>query len=134
LYNKSFIRRTTKNITVRNKNMKRLLVKALKNKFDMAKEDALALAKTVEGIFDGKEEIDDMSIDKYARALFYELQRERLLKIRREEIKENGKIIRRYYWSFNNNLIKHAAYEITKEDPYKIYKKIPKNAWLLHSN
>ena len=41
--------------------MKRLLVKALKNKFDMAKEDAIALAKTVEGIFNGREEIEDMS-------------------------------------------------------------------------
>jgi hypothetical protein len=119
---------------VRNKKMKRLLAKALKNKFDMAKEDAIALAKTVEGIFEGKEEIDDMTIDKYSRALLYELQRERLLKIRREEIKEQGKFIRRYYWSFNNDSIKQAAYEITKEDPYKIYKKIPRKAWLTHSN
>ena len=69
--------------------MKRLLAKALKNRFEMAKEDAIALAKTVEGIFDGEEEVEDMSIDKYSRALFYELQRERLLKIRREEFKEN---------------------------------------------
>ena len=113
--------------------MKRFLTKALKKKFDMDNEDAIALAKTVEGIFDGEEEIDDMSIDKYARALFYELQREKLLKIRREEFKEKGKFIRRYYWSFNNDLIRQVAYEKTKEDPYKIYKKIPKNAWLIHS-
>ena len=114
--------------------MKRLLVKALKNKFDMAKDDAIALAKTVEEIFDGNEEIEDMSIDKYSRALLYELQRQKLLKIRREEIKEEGKQIRRYYWSFNDKSIKQAAYEIIKEEPYQIYKKIPKNAWLTHSN
>ena len=114
--------------------MKRLLVKALKNKFDMAKDDALALAKTVEEIFDGKEEIEDMSIDKYSRALLYELQRQKLLKIRREEIKEEGKQIRKYYWSFNDKSIKQAACEIIKEEPYKIYQKIPKNAWLSHSN
>lgn len=113
--------------------MKKLLVKALKNKFGMDKEDAVALAKTVEEIFDGKKELDDMSIDKYARALFYELQREKLLKIRREEFKEEGKFVRKYYWSFNNQLIKQAAYEKTTEDPYNIYKKIPKNAWLTHS-
>ena len=110
--------------------MKRLLVKALKNKFDMAKEDAIALAKTVEGIFNGKEEIEDMSIDKYARSLFYELQREKLLKIRREEIKEKGKIIRKYYWSFDENLIRQAAYEKTTKEQFSIYKKIPKEAWL----
>ena len=112
--------------------MKRLLVKALKNRFGMEKEDAIALAKTVEGIFNGEEEIEDMSIDKYVRSLFYELQREKLLKIRREEFKEKGKQIRKYYWSFDNSVIKEAAYQKEKKEPYKIYKKIPKEAWLIH--
>ena len=110
--------------------MKRLLVKALKNRFEMAKEDATALAKIVEKIFDGQEEVEDMSIDKYSRALFYELQRKNLLMQRREEIKEKGKIIRKYYWSFDNKSIKTAAYEKTKKDPYKIYKIIPDKAWI----
>ena len=106
--------------------MKRLLAKALKNMFNMTKEDAIALTKTVEEIFNEQEEVEDMSIDKYARALFYELQRERLLKLRREEFKKKGKFIRKYYWSFNNDIIREAAYEKIKEDPYKVYKKIPK--------
>lgn len=113
--------------------MKRLLVNALKNRFKMTKEDAKALTKTIDGIFNDKEEIEDMSIDKYARALLYELQREKLLQIRREEFKEKGKFIRKYYWSFNDNNIKEAAYEKIKEDPYKVYKKIPKEAWQTHS-
>ena len=113
--------------------MKRLLVKALKNKYNMTKEDAIALAKTVENIFNSEEEIEDMSIDKYARALFYELQRERLLKLRREEYKEEGRYIRKYYWSFNNDIIREEAYKKYKEDKYKIYKKLPKSAWLVHS-
>jgi len=112
--------------------MKRLLLQALKNRFKMTKEDAIELTKTVERIFNRQEEVDDMSIDKYARSLFYELQRERLLKLRREELKEQGKQIRKYYWSFNNDIIREVAYEKTKEDPYKIYKKIPKEAWLSH--
>ncbi len=110
--------------------MKRLFVKALKNKFNMAKEDAIELAKTVEGIFNGEKEIEDMTIDKYARSLFYELQRERLLKLRRDEYKEEGKYIRKYYWSFNNDTIKEVAYEKYKEEKYQIYQKIPKNAWV----
>lgn len=113
--------------------MKQLLIKALKNMFEMTKEDAIALAKTVEEIFKGQEEIEDMSIDKYARALFYDLQREKLLKLRREEFKENGRQIRKYYWSFNNDIIRDVAYEKIQKDPYKIYKKIPKEAWLVHS-
>ena len=111
--------------------MKRLLIKALANKFNMKNEDAVALTKTVEGIFKGRKEVEDMSIDKYARALFYELQRERLLQIRREEYKENSKYIRKYYWSFNNEIIKEEAYRKFKEDKYKIYQKIPKEAWLI---
>jgi hypothetical protein len=100
----------------------------------MAKEDAIELAKIVEKIFNGKEEIEDMSIDKYARALLYELQRERLLKLRREEFKEQGKFIRKYYWSFNNDIIKEIAYQkFNKKEKYKIYKKLPESAWLAHS-
>jgi len=114
--------------------MKKLLVKALQKKFNMQTEDAKKLAKTVEGIFDGKKEIEDMSIDKYSRALFYELQREKLLKIRREEIKEKGKFIRKYYWSFDNNMIKQAAEEKKKKEEFSIYNKIPKDAWLAHTS
>jgi len=110
--------------------MKHLLVKALKNRFAMKKEDALELAKTVEKIFNGEDEIEDMSMDKYCRSLFYELERQKLLIQRREEFKEQGKIIRKFYWSLNNKEIKTAAYEKFKEDPYKIYKKIPKEAWV----
>lgn len=113
--------------------MKHLLIKALKNRFEMAKEDAIALAKTVEQIFDGRDEIEDMSIDKYTRALFYDLQRKNLLKQRREEFKEKGKIIRKFYWSFDNKTIKQATDEKLKEDPYKIYEKIPKEAWITRS-
>jgi hypothetical protein len=113
--------------------MKHLLVKALKKRFEMDIDDAKALTKTVEDVFKGKEEIEDMSIDKYVRSLFYELQREKILKIRREEIKEKGKQMRKYYWSYDNKVIKQEAYEIIREDPYKIYKKIPKEAWLSHS-
>jgi hypothetical protein len=114
--------------------MKQLLIKALKNRFEMTKEDAVALAKTVEEIFKGQDEIEDMTIDKYARALFYDLQREKLLKIRREEFKEKGKQMRKYYWSFNDDAIKELAVEKIKKHDYNIYKKIPKEAWLVHSN
>lgn len=99
----------------------------------MTKEDAIALSKTVEEIFNGQKEVEDMPIDKYARALFYELQRERLLKLRRNEYREKGKFIRKYYWSFNNDIIREVAYKKIKEDPYNVYKKIPKEAWLIHS-
>jgi hypothetical protein len=114
--------------------MKDLMVKALKKRFGMDINDAKALTKTLEDIFKGKEEIEDMSIDKYVRSLFYELQREKLLKIRREEIKEKGKQLRKYYWSYDDKVIRKKALETINEDPYRIYKKIPKEAWLSHVN
>lgn len=112
--------------------MKKLFIKALMNKFSMQKEDAIELAKKVENIFNGENEIEDMSIDKYTRSLFYELQKERFLTLRREEFKEKGKIMRKYYWSFNKKIIKKEAHRINQEDQWKIYKKIPENAWLTH--
>ena len=114
--------------------MKRLFVKALINKFHMEREDAIELAKTVEKIFNGEKEVEDMTIDKYARSLFYELQRERLLKLRRDEFKEKGKIMRKYYWSFNNETIREEAYKEYEEEQWKIYEKIPKNAWLARAH
>lgn len=109
--------------------MMQTLAKALKNAFKMKNEDAVSLTKTIENIFKGKNEIEDMTIDKYARALLYELQREKILKIRREEFKEKGKIIRKFYWSFDRKAIKEVAKLKKLEDPYSIYKKIPKDAW-----
>ena len=86
--------------------MNGLFVKALKKKFEMTLEDATSLAKTVEEIFNGENEVEDMTIDKHARSLFYELHRENFLKLRREEYKEKGKFMRKYFWSFNNDAIK----------------------------
>jgi len=113
--------------------MKKLLVKALINAFEMEKEDAIAVAKTVENVFKGEDEVEDMSIDKHVRSLFYELQRKRLLRLRREEYKEKTKFIRRYYWSFDNKAIREEAYRTSKEDPYAIYRKIPEKAWLIQT-
>jgi len=115
--------------------MKKLFVKALENVFEMKKEDAKVLAKTVEETFHGEKEIEDMTIDKYTRSLFYELHREKLLRLRRDEYKENGKFIRKYYWSFDNNTIKQEAFQkpALEESPYNVYQKIPRNAWLIQS-
>ena len=110
--------------------MKKMFVKALKNIFNMDELDANELAKTVEKIFKEKDEIEDMSIDKYTRSLFYELQREGLLKLRREEFKENGKIMRKFYWSFDYKKIKETALKIFEEDEWKIYNNIPNSAWI----
>ena len=115
--------------------MNTLFVKALKNGFDMSKEDAAALAQTVQKVFKKSKEVEDMSLHKDVRSIFNDLHQKNLLYLRREEISEKGKSIRKYYWSFNNDGIRAEAYRRpVEESPYEIYKKIPENAWLLHSN
>jgi hypothetical protein len=115
--------------------MNPLFVKALKNGFDMTKEDATALAITVNKAFKGRKEVEDMSLDKDVRSIFYDLHQKNLLFLRREELKEKGKFIRKYYWSFNSDGIKANAVRKTfEESPYEIYKKIPENAWLVRQS
>jgi len=111
----------------------KLLSKALKNRFDMSDEDARALARIVKNIFNGKKEIEDSSIDKYVRALLYELQKERFVKVRREEYKEKNRFLRRYYWYLNMEVIKKEASRMVEDDPGKIYRILPKRAWLSRS-
>jgi hemerythrin-like domain-containing protein len=114
--------------------MNSLFVKALKNGFDMTKEDAAALAQTVQKVFRGHKEVEDMSLHKDVRSIFNDLHQKNLLYLRREELNEKGKFIRRYYWSYNDDGIRSEAYrKPIKEAPYDIYKKIPENAWLIHS-
>ena len=115
--------------------MNNLFVKALKNGFDMTKEDATALAQTVQKVFKGSKEVEDMSLHKDVRSIFNDLHQKNLLYLRREELNEKGKFIRKYYWSLNIDGIRAEAYrKPIKESPYEIYKKIPENAWLIHSS
>ena len=115
--------------------MNNLLVKALKNGFDMTKEDATVLAKTVQKVFKGLKEVEDMSLHKDIRSLFIDLHQKNLLYLRREELNEKGKNTRKFYWSFNTDGIHAEAYrKPIKESPYEIYNKIPENAWLIHSS
>jgi hypothetical protein len=114
--------------------MNGLLIKALKKKFEMTDEDASSIAETVEKIFGGENEVEDMSIDKHTRSLFYELHKENFLKLRREEFKENGKFMRKFYWSYNNDGIKQEAFrKPLTVDPYIVYNNIPRKAWLIRS-
>ena len=114
--------------------MSTLFVKALKKGFDMNGEDASALAQTIQKTFHGKKEVEDMSLDKHVRSIFYELHQKNFLNLRREEFAEKGKIIRKYYWSFNNDAIRaEVDRKPIQETPYEIYQKIPTSAWLLHS-
>ncbi len=110
-----------------------LFIRALINAYEMTKEDAKELAKAVETVFRGRKEIEDMSVDKHIRSVFYDLHQKKLLKLRREEFKEKGKNIRKYYWSFDKQTIKEHAFRKPQivEDPYAVYQKMPRSKWVM---
>ena len=65
----------------------------------MLREDAAAVAKVVEEAFRGESELDDDLLDPHLRQVFYDLQDSDVLKVRREEVVEEGRLMRRYNWS-----------------------------------
>ena len=108
----------------------KLLFKAFKNRFDMSDEDAKKLARIISNIFRNADEVDDASIDKYVRSLLYDLQNERLVKVRREEIKKKNRLFRKYYWYLNMEVIKREANKRVDDDPGRIYRMLAKRVWL----
>jgi hypothetical protein len=114
--------------------MNTLFKRALKNEFDMSNEDADALARTINKAFRGRKEVEDMSLDKHVRSIFFELHQKHFLSLRREEVKENGKYVRKFYWSFDTDGIRGGAKrKLTLTEPYAVYDRIPRDAWLIHS-
>ena len=64
----------------------------------MVREDATATARVVQSAFREDEEVNDEDLDKDIRSLFYTLERENLLDIRRTEYKFEGQTRRAYFW------------------------------------
>ena len=100
--------------------MNNLFVKALINGFDMSKEDASALAQTVQKVFKRAKEVEDMSLHKDIRSIFNDLYQKNLLSLRREELSEKGKIIRKFYWSLNDDGIHAQAFRKQIKECLKI--------------
>jgi hypothetical protein len=76
----------------------RVLERALRKAFNMVREDASATARVVASAFRDDEEVNDEDLDKDLRSLFYTLEREQLLDIRRTEYKFEGQVRRAYFW------------------------------------
>lgn len=114
---------------------KRKLVRALQRAFHMLAEDAKQLAETVEGVFQGEEEVNDEDLDKDIRSLFYSLEREKLMTIRRTEYKFEGQVRRAYFWQFADlDKMLHEAAQPTKQElelieMSRLYRQLPQGLW-----
>lgn len=114
---------------------KRKLAKALQRAFNMLADDAKQLAETVEGVFQGEDEVNDEDLDKDVRSLFYSLEREKLMTIRRTEYKFEGQVRRAYFWQFTDldKLLREtqppSKQELELLEMGKLYKQMPQEIW-----
>lgn len=67
----------------------------------MLREDAAAVAQVVDEAFKGASELEDDQLDPQLRQVFYDLQDENVLKVRRQEYERDGQRLRGYFWSID---------------------------------
>lgn len=107
------------------------LVRTLRDKLRMMREDAQAIAHTVEHAFKGEDEVDDEALDKDLRQLFYDLQDEKILDVRRREFERDGQRLRGYYWHLREATEQFDLLDGTPEsDPaQRLYGRLDEEAW-----
>lgn len=95
----------------------------------MLREDALAVAGVVEEAFKGQSELDDELLDKDTRQVFYDLQNEKILDVRREETREDGATRRHYLWRIREDLAPDAGPAFDPDPTERLYRRLADEAW-----
>jgi len=95
----------------------------------MVREDAQAVAKVVEEAFQGRSELDDELLHKDVRQVFYDLQNEKILDIRREETREDGVAKRHYLWRIRDELPGDVAPPAAPDPAERLYHRLDDEAW-----
>ena len=112
------------------------LAKALRERFDMASEDAHEVATVVLSQFGESTEVNDETLDPTVRSIFYTLEAKKLLSFRREEYTwENGEKRRGFWWRLRTEELEPRSVEIpvlsAEED---VYASLPKDVWSARQN
>lgn len=106
------------------------LVDMLRRRLRMLREDAQAVAQTVEQAFHGDDEVEDEALDKDLRQLFYDLQDEKILDVRRQEYTKDGQLLRGYFWHMREDVGDLPNPDRTVATPEEqLYLKLRENAW-----
>ena len=100
----------------------------------MMREDAEATADVVSTVFRGEDEVNDEDLDKEIRALFYTLEQQNLLGIRRTEYKFEGQTRRAYFWrlkEMHEEELERSLAGMSKEDAeaQRVYRALPTELW-----
>ncbi len=97
----------------------------------MLREDAAAVAKVVEEAFEGHSELDDDILDPHLRQVFYDLQDEHILSVRRQEYEADGRQRRGYFWSIDDSprLDRWAPKAVVSDPDAALYQGLREAAW-----
>lgn len=109
------------------------LVGLLRDRMRMLKEDAVAVAQVVDEAFKGRSEVDDEALDKDLRQVFYDLQNEKILDVRRDESRSDGQNRRHYYWRVRDENESELGFTIPdaapRDEAERLYHKLAESAW-----
>ena len=106
------------------------LTLALRDRFDMAAEDAQAIAETIAEVFGTNEEVNDETIDPSVRSIFYTLEAKKILTFRRFEYQlETGERRRGFAWRIREEALQPAGVEIPIETEEDVYANLPRDVW-----
>ncbi|HUR67888.1 MAG TPA: hypothetical protein VM370_01475 [Candidatus Thermoplasmatota archaeon] len=106
------------------------LVSALRDRFDMAADDAQEIADTIAEVFAGSEEVSDESLDPSVRSIFYTLEAKKILTFRRFEYTiETGEHRRGFAWRIRQEALAAVGTEIPIETEEDVYANLPKDIW-----
>lgn len=106
------------------------LVHLLAERMRMLREDAVAVASVVEEAFAGRSELDDEAIGKDLRQVFYDLQDEKVLDLRREERHEDAGLRRHYLWRIRDEDLRTAEPPVAPDATERLYGRLEDQAWL----
>jgi hypothetical protein len=106
------------------------LHRLLSERMRMLREDALAVSQVVEDAFAGQSELDDENLDKDLRQVFYDLQDERILDVRRVERLDEGHQRRFYLWRIREEEVASGASQAAASEPaQRLYQRLEDQAW-----
>lgn len=105
------------------------LVQLLLERMRMVREDALAVSKVVEEAFAGASELDDERLNKDLRQVFYSLQDEKVLDVRREERRVDGVDRRHYLWHLRESGGELAEAPRVRTPAERLYERLSDEAW-----
>lgn len=106
------------------------LVTALRERFDMASDDATEIADTIAEVFAGNEEVIDETIDPSIRSIFYTLEAKKILTFRRFEYNlETGERRRGFAWRIREAALSPVGTSIPIEAEEDVYANLPRDVW-----